>query len=87
MVVESDAPYLVARRRAAPELLAAGRAAYTDLLKAYAKCLAAGKWPSFETSQPGSLDSWAPVYLEPWMTQGDGRSDRFFAVAAAPAAA
>jgi hypothetical protein len=80
VLVESEAPFLVGRRRTTPEMLTAGRNAYEALLRSYAQCLASGTWPAFDPERPGSLNAWSPFHLEPWMTQGDGKSDRYFAV-------
>ena len=83
-LVEPDPPYLTARRRATPELLSSARSTYAELLMAYARCLKSGVWPGFEADAKGSLDAWSPVYLEPWMTQGEARGDKLFAVDAVP---
>ena len=83
VLVEQDEPFVVGRRRASPELLNAGRSLYQDLLGAYARCLATQSWPAFDPNLPGSIDSWSAFHLEPWMTQGDGHSGRFFGVEAA----
>ena len=85
VLVEQTEPFIVGRRRASPEMLQAGRAAYEDLLKAYARSLASGVWPAFDPAVPGSLNAWPEFFLEPWMTQGDGKNDRFFAVGASNA--
>ena len=85
VVVEPDPPYIVGRRRTTPEMLTAGRTAYQELLKAYARCLSTGIWPVFDTSVPGPVRAWTEWFLEPWMTQGDGKTDRFFGVAASRA--
>jgi hypothetical protein len=87
VLAESEPPYLVARRRTTPELLATGRSAYVELIKAYARCLQAGEWPMFEPLVTGSIDSWAPLFVQPWMTQNNAQADRYFGVSAAPAAA
>jgi hypothetical protein len=86
-LAETEPPYLVARRRTTPELLATGRNAYGELIKAYARCLQAGEWPMFEPLVAGSIDSWAPLFVQPWMTQNTAQADRYFGVSAAPAAA
>ena len=85
VLVEPTEPHLVGRRRTSPEMLQAGRSAYENLLRVYARCLATGIWPGFDPAVPGSLDAWPEFFLEPWMTQGDGKNDRFFAVGAANA--
>lgn len=85
VLIENVEPFLVGRRRTSPEMLQAGRTAYQDLLNAYARALAANTWPAFDPEAPGSLDAWPQFFLEPWMTQGDGKSDRFFGVSASNA--
>ncbi len=87
VVVEREHPFLVARRRASPELLANGKTALQDILGAYARCLKSGDWPAFDPSTGELLTPWSEVHLEPWMTQGDGGRHTFFALEAAAHAA
>ena len=84
VLVERDAPHIIGRRRASPEMLIAGRTALDQLMGAYAKCLQTGTWPMFDATIPGSQNSWSPFHLEPWMTQGDGGAAAFFGVTHAP---
>jgi hypothetical protein len=80
LLVEGKAPYLVARRRVDAELLQKGRDTVAALLGTYAQCVKTGKWPAFEAENVGTINAWTPVYLEPWMTQGDGLSGNYFAL-------
>ena len=84
IVVERDAPRLVARRRAAPELLEEGRVRLAELMSVYARCLKAGTWPSFEPGGDTTLEAWAPVTIQPWMTNGAGPHGGYFAPTAVP---
>ena len=81
-ICERSEPYITARRRAAPELLAKGQDTLAQLLGAYAQCLKTRTWPAFDATAPGSLNAWSQVYLEPWMTQGSGGGASYFALAA-----
>lgn len=85
-IAERDQPHLTARRRGSAELMLAGNQTLERLLNAYAKCLRADVWPSFDLIGQGSLSAWSEVFLEPWMTESDGRAQSFFAVSAAAAA-
>ena len=58
-----------------------------QLLGAYARCLATRVWPAFDVSAPNSVNAWSEIYLEPWMTQGDGGTSTYFALGAVPVAA
>jgi len=84
IVVERDAPRLVARRRAAPELLEEGRVRLAELMSVYARCLQEGRWPSFEPGGDTTLEAWAPVTIQPWMTNGAGPHGGYFAPTAVP---
>ena len=83
-LVERAEPHIVGRRRTTPEMLIAGREALAQLMAAYAKCLATGKWPAFDPELPGALEAWSQFHLEPWMTQGSGGASNFFGVTNAP---
>jgi hypothetical protein len=82
VIVERDAPHILGRRRTTPEMLIAGRTALDDLMAAYAQCLKTGHWPAFDPLVPGAQESWSQFSLEPWMTQGDGRTAMYFGVTA-----
>ncbi len=84
IAVERDAPRIVARRRASPELLQEGRTRLLELLAAYARCLQTGQWPRFEPEADPGLDAWPMVALEPWMTSGYGPHGGYFAPTAVP---
>ena len=81
-ICERYEPYLTARRRATPELMAKGSDTLAQLMAAYAQCLATQNWPAFDVSAPGSVNAWSEVFLEPWMTQGDGGATQYFALSA-----
>jgi len=68
IVVERDAPRLVCRRRAAQELLAAGRTSLSALLGAYAQCLARQRWPSFEDHDKNDISAWTETHVQTWCT-------------------
>ena len=82
IVVEKDAPRLVARRRASPELLAEGRKRLTELLACYATSLQTGVYPRFEPEGDTTLNGWGLVALQPWMTNGTGPHGGYFAPSA-----
>jgi hypothetical protein len=83
VLLERDEPHVVGRRCTSPEMLNAGRQALGELMGAYAQCLKSNRWPGFDPGAPGTADAWTPFHLEPWMTQGNGKDDRFFGVQAA----
>jgi hypothetical protein len=78
-----DHPHLVARRRAAPEVLNHGKAALAEILDAYARCLKFSVWPAFDPDTGELVEQWSEVHLEPRMTQCDGGRSTFFALEAA----
>ena len=84
IVVERDAPRLVARRRACPELLDEGRTRLAELMATYARCLHEGHWPRFEAEGDTTLEAWAPVTIQPWMTNGAGPHGGYFAPTVLP---
>jgi len=84
-LVEGKEPFIIGRRRADAELLGKGVEILDALLTAYASCLKRGVWPPFDAAEPGSINAWTPVYLEPWMTQGDGTTGNYFALNGLPA--
>jgi len=79
IVVEKDAPRLVARRRASLELLNEGRNRLAELMAAYAQSLKKDYWPRFEPDVEGLLPAWPLVALQPWMTSGMGPHGGYFA--------
>ena len=79
IVVERDAPFLTARRRASQELLNEGRTRMAELLAAYAACLKADHWPSFDNPATDDLNAWSMVSVQPWFTAGAGPHGGYFA--------
>lgn len=60
VVQEKEAPYLTAVRVLADEFLEAGRLIYRHTLRAFADCVATGKWPGYsEEVETVSLPLWA----------------------------
>ena len=82
IVVEKDAPRLVARRRASQELLAEGRKRLAELLACYATSLQTGVYPRFEPEGDTTINGWGLVALQPWMTNGTGPHGGYFAPSA-----
>jgi hypothetical protein len=85
LVVEREEPRIVARRRLAAEVVAAGGDALAAVLAAYAQCVVNNSWPSFEPPEESRLEAWAETHLEQWMTAGTGEDGGYFAPAAAAA--
>jgi hypothetical protein len=79
ILVEKEAPRLVARRRASQELLKEGRTRLAELLAAYARALFDGHWPKFEPEGNDKLEAWQMCALQPWMTSGAGPHGGYFA--------
>ena len=79
---ERDEPFLVARRRASPELLDEGRKRLDELMASYAQCLVRNQWPAFEPDNDTTKNAWAPVALQPWLTSGHGAFGGYFAPSA-----
>ena len=79
LLVERDEPFLVARRRASPELLDEGRKRLAELMASYAQCLVRNQWPAFEPDDDTTNNAWAPVALQPWLTSGHGAFGGYFA--------
>ena len=81
-LVEESEPHIVGRRKSSPELLGAGSTLLEQLLAAYARCRLSGVWPAFDPLSQEFLGSWTTVYLEQWMTQGDGNAGSYWAISA-----
>jgi hypothetical protein len=78
-VQERDEPWLVGRRRPSQELLNEGRTRFEELMAAYARALASGRWPQFDAVSTDGLDGWPLVALQPWMSTGAGPHGGYFA--------
>ena len=83
IVAERDTPNLVCRRRAASDLLNSARDSLFGLLNAYARCLAAGTWPSFEPHSLSCLGAWAETHVPAWHPAGSAPGGLYFAPRAA----
>ena len=80
VLVEREAPRLVARRRASQELLAEGRERLAELIAAYAACLKSEVWPRFEPEGATGLKAWQLATIQPWMTTGAGPHGGYYAL-------
>ena len=84
IVVERDAPRLVARRRASPELLEEGRNRLAELMAVYAPVSSTG---TGRGSSPKATPRWRRgrwSTIQPWMTNGAGPHGGYFAPSAVP---
>jgi hypothetical protein len=79
-IVETEAPFLVARREPEPDLLQSGRNAYQQLLAAYARCVKNDQWPAFDVLTTNVIDAWSGVAKEVWMADLDSHSCSLFGV-------
>lgn len=82
ILAERNEPHIISRRCASIELLNLGDSILELLLASYASCLSTGFWPAFDRSAPSTLEGFTPVFLEPWMTQGQSPSASYFAIGA-----
>jgi hypothetical protein len=76
---ERDEPRVLGRRRAAAETLTKGAEMLNGVTAAYAACLAANHWPSFEPAGEQAMSAWTEVSVEPWMTASSASDGGFFA--------
>ena len=86
LLAEREEPCIIGRRQATRPLLDAGQKRLDQILEAYVKCLHTDTWPDFDPCRGEIHQHWAPLELEPWLTQTDAKTDAYFALSAAPAA-
>lgn len=69
VLLENVFPYQPGRRMLSSELVNLGRMKITSALRNYCRCLASGKWPSWEEASNRSLNGWLIVEASPYHSQ------------------
>jgi hypothetical protein len=82
VLVETQPPFQVARRRLAGELIDAGYKLLVETLQAFARCRKRRRWPTFDASAPSQLRGWTLVHRNPQIQESNDHTDARYAILA-----